>query len=51
MNSVPCPPSAVNMGPQINSAAPSLLPFAICARILREASSPSPVLRAAVMPL
>ena len=50
-NSVPCPPSAVNMGPQTKSCAPSLAPSAIDLRSLSEASSPSPTLRAAVTPL
>ena len=50
-NSVPWPPSAVNIGPQTKSCAPSLAPSATDLRSLREASRPSPTLRAAVTPL
>ncbi len=37
MYSVPCPPSAVNIGPQRNSSAPSLRPLPISVRGRRKA--------------
>ena len=47
----PCPPGAVNSGPQVNNAAPKVSPPLTVERTFSAMSNPSPTLRTVVTPL